>query len=76
MVAVCGCIGSFGSAYFGLFSPAECRQFAIEAGRLARQTVSRREKDALYGMARAWETLAKYIDLYEKARAAASKDAD
>ena len=47
-----------------VISSAECRQFA--AGRLARQTVSRREKDALYGMARAWEALAKYIEQYEE----------
>jgi hypothetical protein len=40
---------------------------------LARQTV---EKDALYGMARAWETLAKYIDHYEETRAEDTKDED
>jgi hypothetical protein len=33
------------------------------------------EKDALYGRARAWETLAKYIDHYEETRAEATKDA-
>jgi predicted secreted Zn-dependent protease len=48
----------------------------MEACRLARQTKSRREKDALYGMARAWETLAKYIERYEQAHAEATKDAD
>jgi hypothetical protein len=33
-------------------------------------------KNALYGMARAWEALAKYIEHHEEARAEATKDAD
>ena len=52
---------------------AECCQYAIEGGRLARLTKSPCEKDALFGIARAWETFAKHIEHYEKARVEATK---
>src|SRR4029077_17848236 len=72
-----GCFGLFGSAYFG------CDQFSGLPPNMrqrryawhAKPNLAAR-KNALYGMARAWEALAKYIEHHEEARAEANKDAD
>jgi hypothetical protein len=53
-----------------------CYVRAILRRRLGRLAAEPRSPRPENGMARAWETLAKYIDHYEEARAEPTKDAD
>ena len=50
-----------------MISAAKCRQRATEAVQLARLAQTKDQKTALYGMARAWQTLSKHAAQYEKA---------
>jgi hypothetical protein len=50
-----------------VISAAECLQRAREAAQLARLVRRKEEKNALFGMARAWETLSKHVAQYDKA---------
>jgi hypothetical protein len=45
-----------------VISAAKCRQRATEAVQLARLAQTKDQKNALYGMARAWQTLAKHAE--------------
>jgi hypothetical protein len=47
---------------------AQCRQYAVEAARLARDANTHAEAHALYGISHAWETMSKHTELCEKAR--------
>jgi hypothetical protein len=50
-----------------VITSAECHERAKEAFGLARMAQTQEQKNALYSMGRAWETLSRHAAEYEKA---------